>query len=292
MRVRGHLISCSIGLFAGMSLVAGLAFQPGRGPGNPDRPGDRRPNQRPGDRPPGDRPGPGQNGPGRPPIEPERAIRRLEERLKTLDKQKELVGGILERLRKGESPDGMGPELLEAMRGPGAPGGGNMPPNGGGNEREDLRRLVGEFIPELVGRMDDFAKRHPVGSRVLSNLMPKAQDMMRAQKEDPALFDLYKAQIAGGIDVGERAMNLFDLFRAGKEESDEAKAQRTSLREALTKQFETRRKVQERDIESLTKRIDELKVRVNETAEQRTAAVEAHLERLTKQLREMKPRER
>jgi len=298
MHVRGHFISCGVGLIAGALLVAGLALQPERGPGNPNRPGDRRPDQRPGDRPPGDRPGPGQeglegpDGPGRPPIDRDRAIRRLEERLKSLDKQKDLVGGILERLRKGESPERMGLELLEAMRGPGAPGGGNVPPNGGGNDREEMRRLVGEFDPQLVARMDDFGKRYPIGGRVLGNLMPKPQEIMRAKQEDKALFELYKTQIAGGLDVGEIAMSLHDLVRSGKEASDEGNAKKASLREALTKQFETRRKVQERDIESLTKRIDELKVRVSETAEQRAAAVEVHLERLTKQLREMKPRER
>ena len=219
-------------------------------------------------------------------------MRRLEERLKSLDKQKDLIGTLLERLRKGESTERMGPELLEAMRGPVAQGGANPPPLGAGNDREEMRRIVVEFCPELVQRMDDFAKRHPVGGRVLGNLMPKPQDMMRAKQEDPAVFDLYKTQIAGGLDVGENAMSLYDLVRAGKEASDEGKANKASLREALTKQFETRRKVQERDIESLTRRIDELKVRVSETAEQRAAAVDDHLERLTKQLREMNPRER
>ena len=289
MRVRGHFISCGIGLIAGALLVGGLAMQPQRGTGNPGRPGEQRPGpDRSGPDGPPDGPRDGQPGGGRPPLDRDRAVRRLEERLKSLDKQKELVTSILDRLRKGERPEQMGGELLEALRGPGA--GGNPPQ--GGNEAEQMRRIVGEFNPELVKRMDEFAKRHPVGARVLGNLMPKTQELMRAKQEDPVQFELYKVQIAGGLDVGEIAMSLHDLVRAGKEDSDEARAKKASLREALTTQFETRRKVQERDIESLTKKIEELKVRVSETAEQRAAAVDTHLERLTRLLREMKPRDR
>lgn len=302
MRVPSHLISCGTGLVAGVLLVAGLAMQPERTPPKPDRPAnrqpDRRPDQRPrpNDRPAGDRPSPSPDGPpgegpddrpgeGRPPIDRDRAIKRLEDKLASLDRQKALVNRMLERLRGGEAIENMGGELLEALRGPG--GGGEQPRGAGGDERE-FRKLVGEFNPALVERMDRFKERHPLGGRVLMMLMPRIQEVLRAKTQDPALFELYKSQIDGGMEVGEFAMTYLDHVRAGAVDTDEAKAARASLKDAYLKQFETRRKLQERDIAALNRKIEDLQARVNETADQRSAAADAFIERLTRQAGELK----
>jgi hypothetical protein len=309
MRIRSHLISCGTGVVAGVLLVAGLAMQPERGPASPDRPGSRQPDRRPDQRPqrPGDRERPeqgppwgpeagpagegpdGRPGDGRPPFDRDRAIKRLEERLATLDRQKALVNRVLERLRGGEAVENMGGELLEALRGPGGGGGGGgEPPRGAGGEEREFRRLVGEFDPKLVERMDQFRERHPLGGRVLVMLMPRIQEVVRAKAQDPELFELYKSQIAGGLEVGEFAMAYLDHVRAGKLETDEAKAARASLKDAYLKQFETRRKLQERDITALNKKIEELQARVNETADQRAASADAFIDRLARQATELR----
>jgi hypothetical protein len=280
---RGHLVSCLAGLALGMALVGGVALQPER----PRRGG----NPPEGAQPPVI-PGPDGPGAGPMPFDRERALRRLEEKLANLERQRGLVVRIQERLKAGEVFERGDPELLEALRNTNTPQGGGGAPKPDGtatiDERLALRRLMNDVDPKIGQRLDDFNAKHPMATRIMANLLPKPGEILRAHREDRPLFDLYVEQMRGALDVGEAGMAFGEIVKAGKGDTEEGKARRAAVRAAVAKQFDLRRKVQEKDIETLTKKIEDLRARLRESAAGQDEAVDNFVERLARQAKEMR----
>lgn len=287
---RGHLVSCLAGLALGMALVGGVALQPV----HPRRGGN------PAEGAPPVMPGPDGPGAAPRPFDRERALRRLEEKLANLERQRALVVRIQERLKAGEVFERGDPELLEALRSTTTPqgGGGVSKPDGAAavDERVALRRLMNDVDPKIGQRLDDFNAKHPMATRIMANLLPKPGEILRAHREDRPLFDLYVEQMRGALDVGEAGIAFGEIVKAGKGDTEEGKDKRATVRAAVAKQFELRRRVQEKDIESLTRKIEDLRARLSESAAGQDKAVDTFVERLARQAKEMRdgrpPRER
>lgn len=289
------ILSTLAGFIAGAALVAGLAFQPDRQPdrGPPDR------GQADRDGPPEDRPRPPRDGQpggkGRPmAIDPARLTKRLEEFAKRLDNERELVGKVLAGLKEGKTVAELEPQVREAlMLANGRPfnqpeGGGDRPPRQPQEERQELAKAIREADPALADRMEEFQKKRPLGGRILQNVAPRPGEVLRAKAENPELFDIYKTQIACGLDVADRAFELGDLLRTGQPEA--IKAKRAELREAVGRSIDIRARIQERDLEALVKRVDDLRARVQAAADDREKNIDAFVNMVTRVLDELKRR--
>lgn len=291
------ILSILAGFIAGAALVAGLAFQPDRQPdrGQPERGEADRPDR---DGPPEDRPRSPRDGqPGgktRPmAIDPARLTRRLEEFAKRLDNERELVGKVLAGLKEGKTVAELEPQVREALmlangRPFNPPEGGDRPPRQPQEERQELAKVIREADPALADRMEEFQKKRALGGRILQNVAPRPAEVLRAKAENPELFDIYKTQIACGLDVADRAFELGDLLRAGQPEAIQAK--RAELREAVGRSIDTRARIQERDLEALVKRVDDLRARVRAAADEREKNIDAFVSMVNRVLDELKRR--
>lgn len=296
MKPRSALILSTLaGFLAGAALVGGLAMQPERPPerGQGERPEGGPPEDRPRPGQPGGREGPG--GKGRPTaIDPARLTRRLEEFAKRLDNEREMVGKVLAGLKEGKTVAELEPQVREAlMLANGRPGpqeggdhGGPRPPQ---EDRAEFAKVIREADPALADRMEEFQKKRPMlGGRILQNVAPRPGEVLRAKAENPELFEIYKTQIATGLDVAERAFELGDLLRSGAPES--VRAKRAELREAVGRSIDIRTKIQEHDLAALVHRVEDLRGRVEAAAADREKNIDAFVNMINRVLDELKRR--
>lgn len=271
MLTRAAILAAVAGFALGAALVGGLAFQPEQGrpraqpregqPRDPNQPRDRQPD-------------------GPPKFEREPTMKRLEERLKTLDDLRDRASTLLTTIQSGAKIEDHLVQIRDIL----------IPPVGAakpaGDERFEIRRILSETDPELSQRVDAFIEKHPIGGRVLANVAPKPQEFIRAKKGDPKLFDLFRAQLSTGLDVAERAMELGDLLRA--EQVDQAATKRDELRRAVTSLFEVRAKLRDHELESLVKRVEDLRALGGQPASERDAAIDRFVDRLGRIARDLR----
>ncbi|MEK6701487.1 MAG: hypothetical protein AABZ53_04430, partial [Planctomycetota bacterium] len=209
-----------------------------------------------------------------------------------LDKRREALVKLRERLDKAKGDEEL-PAIQAAIfresRGftrDGRDQGGNSGSNQGGKppgaERAEMMELLHQTNPGLAARMAEFAKGYPGASGLIERLGVKPADFVRAKTEDPALFDLYAKQIDGAMSVAQHVNAVSGLIAQGKGDSDEGKARRIELREAVAKHFETRAAIQSRDIESLKVRLERLQKQFGEQASNREQAIDRWVAELIK----------
>lgn len=289
------ILSTLAGFFAGAALVGGLALQPERGQDQDPRPDERQPEDRP--RPNPGRPRDGQGprnarGEGRPVMDRERLLRRLDELTKRLDTERDSVGKLVTALKAGEPLDKLETQIREVMMIAGGrqfrnDNGGNNPPGPPKDDRQELHNVLKEADPALADRIEEFQKQRPIANMILANLAPKPQDVLRARKDNPELFDLHREQISCGLDVADRAFELLELRKTNEPDSEPVKAKRAQLREAVGRSFDLRGRLQEHDLESLVKRVEDLRSRAQAAAADREKNIDVLVERISRMLEDI-----
>ncbi len=247
----------------------------------------------------------------RPPLfDREVLMERLRRRLDEVQRERSMVEGALARLEKGDSPrevmrdlrpgmpGGMGPRGLRPGVGPGE---GPMRPEGRGMGRdhdgpphrpgegahgrgpESARMDPGAMIdalreraPRLAEALERARQQGPEEfERMMSRWAPRLREAMVLRERDPEMFRLRVEELQASFGV-------FEAVRAARVagQGPEAERARERVREAVGAQFEARLAVQAREVESLTKRLDELKSRVEKQRTDRASAIDRVTERL------------
>ncbi len=153
--------------------------------------------------------------------------------------------------RQGMRPGG-------PMGGPDGPG---RPGAGGEDDRERLKALIERELPEFAQRAKELREKHPqLADRMLARVAPRLREAMQVKDRDPELFKLRIEEVKGGLDVLE---SIHALRQLDRDTSEGAKAKRAEalgkVRDALSKSFDQRLKLQEHDAAQLGERVSKLR---------------------------------
>jgi len=257
------------------------------------------------------------------PEDPAEATRLLNRTLQDLDERRERVREAIQKIQQGTP-------VREALRGvdlrpergprpehgPGGPGGPNGEPrirmggDPGGlaealGDRSTGRRLehpptpeqkahamafMREHLPDIATRMQEYEKTEPErAERALMRIIPRVLEAEGVRKSDPKLFMLRVREIDGQAKVVE----AIRVDREARESKDPARIEQATaeLRAALSTQFDTRLELQEHEIESLTRRLEELKNDVQKKRSTRNGAIDEMAKRV-REFGERRARER
>jgi hypothetical protein len=235
----------------------------------------------------------------------------LERRIEETNKREEHFKALLARLENGESAAAVGKDfdgnraaVRDAARRPDDHGPGDPRPdqrrNGGqGNrarltpeEKEHALAFLRENSPELAGRFDRLLKNDPEsGERVLGHMAGRIKEAEALKAGNPALFSLRMREMEGGAAVVDALKTYRDAKNATPQDPAKLDAATEQLRTALSRQLDVRLSVQENEIESLTKRLADLKSDLEAKRSGRSAAIESMMEKVRdgKDLRERGP---
>jgi hypothetical protein len=230
----------------------------------------------------------------RTPDDPQEAQRYLERRIEELEKRRERMREALRKIREGVP-------VREAMRdldprGDGPPGFDRRPDRHearpfSDRERERPRQPVTpeqrahalaflrEHLPRVADRLDALEKSSPEAvDGGYARLVPRVLDAESLIHRDPELFKLKLAEIEGTIDVAE-AIRAFREADAA-EDPTRITETRAKLREALSRQMDIRIELQMREINALTRQLEDLKADVEKRRTNRDASLDATIERI------------
>lgn len=295
---RRRLAALSLCMTAGLAFVGSMAMQPADQPKERavQQPAEPRERQRP-----IERLRRGEQGreaePGRPGDEgaprrgtlntPELAKAAIDRRLEELDRQRERLTKLRERVAAGEDVQALHRELREGLSwGPGVgQGGGQGVPQGGRpgpEERREVLQSIRDLRPDLADRIDQFTKETPVGGALLGRLMPRPGEIQRLLADDPALLELKLDELSGSIEMMRQVRPLVELHLAGKADSPEAAAHRSTLRATVSQQYDIRGKIQERDVDALVDRLERLRNDIADRAAKREESIDRWIDELVK----------
>lgn len=295
---RRRLAALSLCMTAGLAFVGSMAMQPAETPKEraAQQPAEPRERQRP-----IERLRRGEQGreaePGRPGDEgaprrgtlntPELAKAAIDRRLEELDRQRERLTKLRERVAAGEDVQALQRELREGLSwGPGVgQGGGQGGPQGGRpgpEERREVLQSIRDLRPDLADRIDQFTKETPVGGALLGRLMPRPGEIQRLLADDPALLELKLDELSGSIEMMRQVRPLVELHLAGKADSPEAAAHRSTLRATVSQQYDIRGKIQERDVDALVDRLERLRNDIADRAAKREESIDRWIDELVK----------
>lgn len=217
---------------------------------------------------PGERVG-GERSWNRLPKDKDAAKASVKRQIEELDRRRERLVKIAERLDKGEEPATIESDMPET----GVPGGGPRGPGVNQDSRREVLRMVREARPDLAVRLEDMAKSHPVGDALVWRMGPNPSELSRAKVEDPPLFNLRLDELEAGMVVVTHARTVADLALSGKAETPEGLEAKERLRTSVLVIYDIRQKVQESDIDALVKRVERLRSEFAQRAEKRVEAV-------------------
>ena len=176
----------------------------------------------------------------------------------------------------GRPDGGRGPGRGEGMGGGG--GGDNSPITE--EEKKTLLALLKEAMPTMADRYEKMRKSDPEGAdRMVGRILPRLREVASLRAKDPGLFELKIGEMRATSDVFAAVQALRD-HKGGE---DGKAALRASLREAVSRQFDSRQAAQRREITDLEKRIADLKAETARKESERDHAIEE----FTKKLEEM-----
>lgn len=175
----------------------------------------------------------------------------------------------------GRPDGGRGPGRGEGM---GGGGGDNSPITE--DEKKALLALLKEAMPTMADRYEKMRQSDPEGAdRMVGRILPRLREVASLRAKDPELFELKIGEMRATSDVFAAVQALRD-HKGGE---DGKAALRASLREAVSRQFDSRQAAQRREITDLEKRIADLKAETARKESEREQAIEA----FTKKLEEM-----
>jgi hypothetical protein len=176
----------------------------------------------------------------------------------------------------GRPDGGRGPGRGEGMGGGG--GGDNSPITE--DEKKALLALLKEAMPTMADRYEKMRKSDPEGAdRMVGRILPRLREVASLRAKDPGLFELKIGEMRATSDVFAAVQALRD-HKGGE---DGKAALRATLREAVSRQFDSRQAAQRREITDLEKRIADLKAETARKESERDQAIEE----FTKKLEEM-----
>lgn len=201
------------------------------------------------------------------PKDREEAKTLIKKQLAELDRRRERLAKIAERLEKGEDPAAIEKDMPEQPTGAAR----GMGPNT--DSRREVLRIVRESRPELATRLEEMAKTHPVGDAIIWRMGPNPGDLAKAKNEDPALFDLRLDELDLGMAVVTSGRALAELKLNGTAETPEGEEAKQTFRRAVAASYDIRQKIQERDIDALAKRVERLRGEFAQRMEKRDEAI-------------------
>ncbi len=176
----------------------------------------------------------------------------------------------------GRPDGGRGPGRGDGMGGGG--GGDNSPITE--DEKKALLELLKEAMPTMADRYEKMRKSDPEGAdRMVGRILPRLREVASLRAKDPGLFELKIGEMRATSEVFAAVQALRD-HKGGE---DGKAALRASLREAVSRQFDSRQAAQRREITDLEKRIADLKAETARKESERDQAIEE----FTKKLEEM-----
>lgn len=159
-------------------------------------------------------------------------------------------------MRGPDGPDDMGAE--------GGPGERQMKNRGEGpdshhntaiteDERKRIIEAVRQHAPQLAKRLEDIAaNRGSLPPRAMGRLLPRIREVMALRERSPEMFALRLKE----IDTGGK---LFDAVKAFRDADANGKAAaETHLGQTLREQFDIRSHITAKEIEMLSKRVEEM----------------------------------
>lgn len=176
----------------------------------------------------------------------------------------------------GRPDGGRGPGRGDGMGGGG--GGDNSPITE--DEKKALLALLKEAMPTMADRYEKMRNSDPEGAdRMVGRILPRLREVASLRAKDPGLFELKIGEMRATSDVFAAVQALRD-HKGGE---DGKAALRATLREAVSRQFDSRQAAQRREITDLEKRIADLKAETARKESERDQAIEE----FTKKLEEM-----
>jgi hypothetical protein len=261
-------------MLASALLLAGPAIAQGR----PDEP---RP-PRPADRAPED---------------PQEAARLLERRIEDTQKRQDRMRDALRKIREGVPARealkdiDLRPDNWPDSRFDRHPPGKNDGRSFSERERERHRQpttpeqrahakaFLRAHLPSIADRFDAVEKSDPQAVEGgYSRLVPRVADAEALIERDPELFRLKLAEIEGTIHIVE----AIRAFREADAAKDPARITQTraALREALSRQMDTRIELQVREVNALAKQLEDLKTDLEQRRTNRESNLDAAIERI------------
>lgn len=234
------------------------------------------------------------------PSDPALAKKFLERRIDETSKREEHLKALLARLENGEKPADVGKDLDNgrgaAARRTGEPdraGQRSDRPNARARvqpeDREHALAFLRDNSPALAARFDRLAKSDPdAAERGMAHMVSRIREAEKLKETNPELFRLRVREMEGGTAV-------FDALRAYRDAknatpADPAKLNQATeqLRTALASQLDIRLSLQENEIDSLTKRLADLKTDLEKKRTGKQEAIDGMLQKVKdgKDLRE------
>ncbi len=163
-------------------------------------------------------------------------------------------------------------------------------PRDGAIEPVRLLEILKEASPEFAARIETLRGTDPeAADRMIGRMGPRLREALQAREQDPELFRLRVNEIRSGIE-------LFDAARAygqAVRSADPAAitAAESSLTEAANTHFDVRVAMQEREMQSLAARIEELRAELDRKKSERQSMVDGFVEHMKRKATDDKPRD-
>lgn len=179
-------------------------------------------------------------------------------------------------------PEGPGPRGIREGKFDGrfAPPGAEL----SAEQREVVMDAVREHLPTLAARMDALREMDPeAADRLMERLAPRLREAARVREQDPELAQLRLEDLRTGIEVLDAIRGLRRAQGMGVGEAREGAMERAKgdLRARLVEQHEVRMRLQAREVDALTKRLEDLKAELDRKRGEGEKNVEEVLKRIT-----------
>lgn len=252
----------------GMMVLSGLA-QPGRGEGEPGRPGRGRVEQ------------PAGPGADRGPMNAADVRARMQRRLDEVRVAERRLEETIERLDAGEDPE----RVVREMYVPGlarppegaVPGGPGPEPRGplDPQEREAMMARLREVMPRVAEWVVELERDDPrVMEAVHGRLLAQVREIDRIRERDPQGARIRTAEIVATMNVMRTTRAYRMAARQSGADSRVAAHAAEGLRSALAEQFDAKLAANRHEIESLGQRLDALRADVAAQVEGRDRLID------------------
>jgi uncharacterized coiled-coil protein SlyX len=235
------------------------------------------------------------------PTDPAQAKKFLERRIEETTKREEHFKALLARLEKGEKPADVGKDLEgsgrggahDATRRTGEPG--QRTDHQGARariqpeDREHALAFLRENSPMLGTRFDNLVKSDPeAADRILGHMMGRIREAEKLKDSNQPLFGLKIREMEGGAAVVDALRVYRDAKNATPQDPARLGQATEQLRTALARQLDVRLSLQENEIDSLTKRLADLKADLDKKRTGKEEAINSMVQKVKdgKDLRE------
>jgi len=220
------------------------------------------------------------------PSDPALAKKYLERRIEETTKREEHFKSLLARREKGEKSGDIGKDLDNGRAGrdtarrtdqdhsaqhtdrPRA----RLQPE----EREQALAFMRENSPALAARFDKLIKSDPeAADRVLGHMIGRIREAEQLKGANPELFRLRIREMEGGAAVVDALRAYREAKSAAPQDLAKLNQATEQLRTALARQFEVRLNLQENEIDSLNKRLADLKADLEKKRSGKDEAIES-----------------